>query len=345
FFKLGIIFFCVLIFVYGLKITGILNFLYLQKLKRIANANFEIFNNFIDNKVKTTRTISSDTIVQSSLIQSDNHNILMDSFKHLNLYKQNFGDIRSITIFNFLYNIVLTSEVEEYIINQNLSKEWFLNSLSRGYYISDISYDYTYNEFIISIINPINNIVDENVGFLMIDFSLSELFEKIAKNKGTVVLLKKQDKVVFNFPLDYKIKKDVMLSEQFSFYIEKNWNGGYTFITAAGRQFLALPGFIKILLILLFTLLLFLVGSFGMQWYSQKIERRNEQFKSMTSDIVALSKDIEIQNLKDDEKKDAAKKADKTFINERKESENIENMDKEKPIEQTSSEDGFRISK
>jgi len=200
FFKLGMIFFCVLIFIYGLKVTGLLNFLYLQKLKRIANANFEIFNNFIDNKVKTTKTISSDAIVQSSLIQSDNHNILMDSFKHLNLYKQNFNDIRSITIFNFLYNIVLTSEVEEYIINQNLSKEWFLNSISQGYFISDISYDYTYNEFIISIINPINNIIDENVGFLMIDFSLSELFEKVAQNKGTVVLLKKGDKVIFNFP-------------------------------------------------------------------------------------------------------------------------------------------------
>ncbi len=320
-FKISMIIVSCLFFLYILKISGLFNFLYFKSLNRIANKDFDVFNNFIDNKVKITETISSDVIVQSALIQYENRS-LMDSFKHLNLYKRNFSDSKSITMFNSLYEIVLTSEVEEYIINQNLSKEWFLNALAGGYYISEITYDYNYNEYIICIIKSINNIIDENIGFIMIDFSLSELFDNFKKFKNTIIVLKKQKKFIFTYPLKYKIDSTEKL-KQFPYTVEKELKNGYKFIVAADSSFFSLPDFLRIILILLFIILVFYLSSYSLKWYSQRLEIRNKTFKNMTGDIVALSKSITIKNIKDIKKQDQVKKVDKTFIKQRKESKQI----------------------
>lgn len=340
-FKISLIVFGILVFLYLLKLGGLFNFLYKYKIKQIARTSEKVFEDFVSSKVDVTRTISVDAIVQSALIQSDDQASLMDSFKHLNLYKQNFQDIRSITLFNFLYKIVLTSEVEEYIINQNLSKDWFLSALAKGYYLSEFNYDYKYNEYIITIIYSINNIIDENIGFIMIDFSLSDLYNSLEKNKDVVYIVRKNNKSIFSFPLEHKLDKNVGLNKQFPFSIERSFNNDFQLIIAADKNFFQLPGIIKIILVSVFIIIGLFIITYTLDWYIRNIKERNKTFIDMTRNIVSLSKNITMNHIQEKEKDDKVTEIDKTFLKQRKESKKIE----QEPKNNVAEEESFQPTK
>ncbi len=297
-FRTGLFIFIILLMLCILKAVGLFNFLYIQRLKRISNNNIAVFNNFINNKVKITATISGDTIIQSSLIQYNYKRQLIVAYKHLTLYKQNFPEIRNISLFNPQYEIVLASEIDEYIINKNLNKKWFLNSSTKGYYISEISYVNKYNEFLISIIYPIKNIINENIGFLMVDFSLAALFNKFDEFKNTVVILKKQDKFIFTYPLAGIIKSEKDMNRfPHNAIIEKRYDQEHRLIVAAEKEFFALPVYLKIILILIFAILIVFFIYYWFDKYIGAEEKRREKFKKMTDEIISFSKKITMQNI------------------------------------------------
>lgn len=315
-FRIGILFFIILLLLCCLKIAGFFNFFYYQRLEDISDRNINTFNNFINDKVKIAKTISGDTLIQSSLIQHDYRRQLIDAYRHLTLYKQNFSEIRNITLFNSVYEIVIAGEIDESIVNKNLN-EWFLNSSTRGYYISEISYANKYNEFVVSIIYTIKNIIDENIGFLMVDFSLSMLFDKFDEFKNTVVILKKQDKFIFTYPLGSIVKKEKDL-KRFPKIIQKSYNGNYKFIVAAEDDFFALPLYLKVILILLFTLLILFFIYYGFDKYSRVVEERKRRFKDVTREIVSFSNEITGNNVEKKEIKNIEKQPkeneDKKFV-------------------------------
>ena len=291
FVKPGIIIFGILLLLTLLKAAGLFNFLYYQRLKYASDKDLNIFNNYIDNKIKITKTISGDTIIQSSLIQYDYKIQLIDAYKQLVLYKRNFPQIRNITLFNSLYNIILASEIDDHIINKNLNKEWFLNSAAKGYYISEISYVNKYNEYLVSIIYPIKNIIDTDIGYLMVDFSLAGLFNKFDEFKNTIVILKKHNKFIFTYPLEFIVKDQKDLNK-FSKVLEKDYNGDHKFIVAAGDDFFQIPTNIKIILISFFVLLILFFLYYVFERYLKIINERNEKFNKVTKDIVSISKEI-----------------------------------------------------
>ncbi len=304
FFKSGIIIFGILLLLSLLKAAGLFNFLYFQRLKYASDKDLIIFKNYIDNKIKITKTISGDTIIQSSLIQYDFKSRLNDAYKHLVLYKQNFPEIRNITLFNSLYDIVLASEIDDYIINKNLNKEWFINSAARGYYISEISYVNKYNEYLVSIIYSIKNIIDTDIGYLMVDFSLTGLFNKFDEFKNIIVILKKHNKFIFTYPLEFIVKDGEDLNK-FSKVLEKDYDEDHKLIVAAGDDFFQIPTVIKIILISFFVLLILFFLYYVFERYLRIINERNKKFNNATKDIVSISKQI-------NKKRQGIKKAGKT---------------------------------
>lgn len=342
-FRTGLFIFIILLLLYILKAVGLFNFLYLQRLKYISNNNIEIFNDFIKNKVRITETISGDTIIQSSLIQYNYKRQLIDAYKHLTLYKRNFPEIRNIALFNSQYKIVLASEIDEYIINKNLNKEWFLNSSAKGYYISEISYVNKYNEFLISIIYPIRNIISENIGFLMVDFSLAALFNKFDEFKNTVVILKKHDKFIFTYPLTSIIKSEKDMNRfPVNAIIEKKYDNEHRFIVAAEKEFFALPAYLKIILILIFAILIVFFIYYWLDKHIGASEERKKKFKKMTDEIISFSKKITMQSIDLKEGKEGGKDklkedVDEEFLRKREELKRIEKdrskMDKFKDAE------------
>jgi len=313
FYKWSSIFLGILIFLLVFKMIGGFDFFYNKKLKKIASENFNEFKNFINNKVLVTKMISDDVLLQSTLIQHEYKTQLQETYKQLMVYKQNFSDIRNISLFSKKYNLVLTSEVEEYIINKNLRKEWFLNAQSEGYYISDISYINRYNEYMVSIIYPIKNIINEFVGYVLIDFSLESLFKKFSRYKNLIVVLSEKDKIVFTYPL-YKIVKDLDSLKKYPFYVKNEYDVSHYLITIAEKDFYSIPKFLKILLIFIF--LIFILGFIYLELdkYFKKLSIQKEKFKSITHQIVQFSKDLQLEDFNEEKKIDYELEEDENLL-------------------------------
>lgn len=302
---------------------GFFNLFYKHRLNTITSLYAQQYKNFVKSKVEVGKIISNDDIVQSALIQYTINENLIYSLQHLNMYKKNFFDIRSITLFNSGYDIVLTTELENYIVNKNLSKDWFVNSLIKNYFISDIHYNTKYNDFLISIIIPIKNIVEEGIGYLMIDYSVNNLFKNFSEYKGVITTVRKDDFYLFTCPVTYQIKNDRDL-DKFALVTRQSLMDDYTLIVCANKKFFTLPLVFKLILLLFFILISLFVIYYLIEKNSGQYEETQKKIKELTNDILKSSQTIPVaDNIKIKEMKplepkkkdeDVDKKDDFIFI-------------------------------
>ncbi|MDD5066014.1 MAG: cache domain-containing protein [bacterium] len=298
YFKITLILFLVFLAIHLINEFGVFNLFYTDRLKAVAADYREKYKSFLESKINIARTVSRDEIVRSSLIQATYNNNLMDSLQHLNLYKKNFTDIRNITLFNSIYNIILTTDLENYIINKNLSKDWFLGSLSRNYYISDFIYHSRYNEYIVTLLMPIQNVVNENIGFIMVDLSVESLFKFFQANRNLVFVLEQMNRITFHYPVEHRISREKDL-EKFPLSTRIRIDKETVLVVAAAKEFISLPLIVKLLLILFFILLLF----FGTYFYLEKyVYAHRKQLKAITDEIVNFSKKITVSEMDKREK-------------------------------------------
>lgn len=298
YFKITLFPFLLLLLVHLANALGLFNPLYKNRLEDLARRTAEKYGHFVRSRLDILKSVSKDGIVSTALVQAAYNNNLMDSLQHLNLYKNNFRDIRSITIFNPLYSIVLATELEDAVVNKNLNKDWFLQALNRDYFISDFSYHPRFHENLLTMIIPIQNAVLENTGFLMIDFSLEGLFRQLPAKETTLLMFEKEGRLS---SLDPRVSgtagKTGMNPSRLSARVRAD--DGTILILSARDSFFSLPLFLKILLPFFLILLLL----FGFLLYAEKyIFTRTMRLKEVTDEIVNFSKKIAINELDSMEK-------------------------------------------
>ncbi len=312
-FKFSLISLIALSLLFILNYFGIFNYYYKTKFRKVSSNIKKIFSNFMDKNIKITKSIGQDPILKGTILQYNfGENILL-GLKVMNMYKESYAQIKTITIFNYEYNII-TSDIGNLTTFHKVPKNWFLMAQNKDIYISPIYYNKELNLYIISFIFSIKNVVDEVMGFIKVDFSIEDLLKELDKFSyvNVIIIDTSKSEINFIYPLDAKISFlprsfnfDITQSEivevsvpGFRFaYGGKLQNSNMVFITVPSVKFFGFTLYLKILLLFLIFMCIL---SYIYIWLDkkQKLEfERKQKFNGIIQSIVNTTQQAEKHNI------------------------------------------------
>jgi hypothetical protein len=270
------------------------------------------------------------------------------------MYKKNYQQIKNIGIFDSRYKFI-TSDIESLSVSRRAPVEWFVSSQNKKLYLSPIYYHREFNQYIVSIITPLKNVIDETIGFIKLDVSIGPLLEEMAKYADITVMIinGSEERINFVYPLDANISDLASIdlpdirSKEFTQIDLPGFSLSYgsrlvdqdiILMTAATSRFFEFPLFLKLLL--LFNGLVFIL-SYGYLWFEKRqtamVSKKNK-FKALINDIVNLSKKAERDNMVLIENIPSAEK-----IEESQSKEGSDELPEEKAYKKTAKDDDFKI--
>lgn len=309
-FKFSSILLTIGILFYILNYAGFFNFYYRNKFKQMSKNLHKIFMDFLNKDTEITRAIASDPIIKGAILQYNLGENILPALKVMNMYKENYREIKNIAIFDYNYRII-TSDIENISSFRKISDDWFIFAQTKNLYISPVYYNRNINSYIISIMLPIKNVVEEVMGFVKTEVSIAPLLNKFKKfaNINIIIIDITENRINFIYPLDvelhlkepsleFDIKPENKITEikipGFKLaYANKIKNSSIILITVPSSKFFSFPLYLKILL---FFLLLISILSYIYLWIDKKqkiIAERKEKFKGLMDEIVETTQKTE----------------------------------------------------
>ncbi len=359
-FKITFWLFVILMLLFLLNFSGVLNFYYDKKLKNESELTERLVHKFIDRGIEITGSISNDPILKGAIFQYNLGESILPALKVMNIYKENYKEIKNISIFDYKYNII-TSDIESFATVKKVPTAWFLKAQSKNVYVSTIFYNREQNSYNISFLVSIKNAADDILGFCKIDFAIYKILKKFEQMPYLNFLFfdTSEGKINFIYPLDYKFSvPENMINFSFAkngvykrkipgfknSYIIQIDNTDMAILVVPSNKFYALPIYF---IILLSFLLLVTILSYLYLWIDKReqIKRtKNQRIKSIMNEIVTSAQDAEKHSF------DLIENLDKDGINEdavetAKVESNVEdnNEDREEIKKEVKLPDDFKI--
>ncbi|MBN1898196.1 MAG: PDC sensor domain-containing protein [Spirochaetes bacterium] len=311
--KISAVFLGILVVLFLLNLSGLFYFLYKSNYNKANLTIKELFIQFMEEGGRVVESVSEDPIIKSSIMQYHLGENILPVLKVLSMYKKNYQQIKNIGIFDSHYNFI-TSDIESLSASRQVPVEWFVSSQNKKLYLSPIYFHREFNQYIVSFITPLKNVIDETVGFIKLDISIKPLLEEMEKYTDITIMVinGSENRINFVYPLDANISDlksvDLPVIEVKTFtpldlpgfklsYGVRIPEPDITLMTAATSRFFEFPLFFK--LFLLFTAVVFIL-SYGYLWFEKRQEiilDKKKKFKNLINDIVNISKKAERDNM------------------------------------------------
>lgn len=299
---------------YILNYAGFFNFYYRNRFRQMSRNLHKIFIDFINRDIEITKAIASDPIIKGAILQYNLGENILPALKVMNMYKENYGEIKNIAIFDYNYRII-TSDIENISSFRKISDDWFIFAQTKNIYISPVYYNRNINSYIISIMITIKNVVEEVMGFVKTEVSIAPLLNKFKKfpDINLIIIDGTENRINFIYPLDVELhlkepfpEFDIRAENKITeisipgfklAYANKIKNSSIILITVPSPEFFSFPLYIKILL--LFLLLISILSCIYI-WIDKKqkiIAKRKERFKGLMDEIVETTQKTEKYNI------------------------------------------------
>ncbi len=312
--KIITLIFIILLLIYFFNSIGIFNFYYHTKFNKIAGKIKYKYIEYINFNKEVIKKISLDEFIRNSIIQYNINNDFSETLKQISIYLNNYDNIVRISLFNYKYKLILTSDITKFSLSKDFENIWFNIASEKGIYISSIYFDPFLKKFLITYIIPVKNIVNEVIGFLLSDCDMSDFLYDINQNYEHIsfAVLNNSGKIIYASDNKNNIKE---FTKNFLFIKEyKLEDLNSTIIIKAGDNFNRLSNFYIFLLIIFSIILISILIYYGLEYFKKHIELRNKKIKEEVKKILDNTKKIGIETISVIEKED--KEEDKESLEE-----------------------------
>lgn len=263
------------------------------RLERKYDETFSGIKQFIQMQNSVYSTISSDNLVKASLLQYSLSSDVMLLQKHLNLLKENFPDIKLLSLYDKSGRLFLSTD---YSVVDHLDAA-SLFRINKPVY--GISYMKEYNQYVFSVTAPLYNAFGLAIGYVRVLSVLDPLMDKVSLEDDYSLFLSRNGRIVFIAPSTLSITDEKVLANldrpgMNSLIIGKTRHAVYSTTDSIEglRVILAARSFnsvLRILLIINAILLLLVIYFFIRARIESMRKTEDDKLKGTTDELLGYS--------------------------------------------------------
>ncbi len=290
-------FLIVIILVFIFFYIGVFDFIFHDKFNSIADTLKNSYYNYLQLNKQNAMNISKDEILINTLIQYQFDRNVFQALRQLNIYLKNYDSIKRISIFNYDYNIIITSDMGNYTVNKGIKPEWFAKSSEKNEFISSIYFDESFKTYMFSIVVPIKNFMNEIVGYIVSDIDLRYYLNEVNEYRAVNLVAYDNSGILFSLHNSYNLSV-ANLKSQFKFfkifYVREQ---NLYFLLGAGKTFVSISASFKIVLWILFVLLFFIIAYDILERVLNERMERRKKIQNSIKKVLEHSKKINVENI------------------------------------------------